>query len=472
MIGTGNKALVIGSSRIYEVEGHGSFFVAPEDEVIEVENLLVEPQNGKGLMDSNVTQDVKYESNEFLDSMLQEIHDESNLHITSDISGDCVDYLLDAGHVEKDSQLNYSSQSVLGNIGSEFHSLNFSERESNAEVEDISDLSNAITQLPSSTSDQSALFLDNMSIRELHDSFKSTFGRETSVKDKQWLKRHIYSGLKNLAGLGKSSSLLESGFSSIENDVDMFASSCNHSFERAYSPPTNISDENTQLFGGIGGKGTHPGTDVLENSIFEVEKIGFELLNGRNTENTFTPRKRSRKPTRRYIEESWDVNSRTCDGRLGTSSANSRNKLFRIGVHNQYQWKGLDQLSLSVQRALLGFLENDSSDLKDQRPLSVYPKRICGSDSESEEDMSDDSAVSTKRKKVSVHRKNHRLWNLSEVMKLIEGVSRYGVGRWTDIKRLMFSTSAHRTSVDLKDKWRNLLRASGAYMTGKKVRSD
>ncbi|KAK1315039.1 hypothetical protein QJS10_CPA06g00230 [Acorus calamus] len=387
------------------VEGHGSFFVAPEDEVIEVENLLAEPQNGKGfddlyldsghfdkcmevedfpgsadyyqtntgcgLMDSNITQDVKYESNEFLDSMLQEIHDESDLHITSDVSGDCVDYLLDAGHMEKDSQLNYSSQSVLGNIGSEFHSLNFNERESNAEVEDISDLSNAIIQLPASTSDQSALFLDNLSIRELHDAFKSTFGRETSVKDKQWLKRRIYSGLKNLAGLGKSSSLLESGFSSIENDVDMISSSCNHSFERAYSPPTNISDENTQLFGGIGGKGTHPGTDVLENSIFEVEKIGFELLNGRNTENTFTPRKRSRKPTRRYIEESWDVNSRTCDGRLGTSSANSRNKLFRIGVHNQYQWKGFGSAQFVCAKGSVGVSG-------EHEPFRVRPQRGGG----------------------------------------------------------------------------------------------
>jgi hypothetical protein len=38
------------------------------------------------------------------------------------------------------------------------------------------------------------LSLDNLSIRELHKAFCSTFGRETSVKDKHWLKRQISNG--------------------------------------------------------------------------------------------------------------------------------------------------------------------------------------------------------------------------------------------------------------------------------------
>ncbi|KAF5949270.1 hypothetical protein HYC85_011263, partial [Camellia sinensis] len=39
--------------------------------------------------------------------------------------------------------------------------------------------------------------LDNLSVRELHETFKATFGRETSVKDKQWLRRTIAMGLAN-----------------------------------------------------------------------------------------------------------------------------------------------------------------------------------------------------------------------------------------------------------------------------------
>lgn len=42
------------------------------------------------------------------------------------------------------------------------------------------------------------------------------------------------------------------------------------------------------------------------------------------------------------------------------------------------------------------------------------------------------------------------MWTPSEVMKLVDGISEYGVGRWTDIKRLLFSTSAYRTPIDLR----------------------
>ncbi|XP_078432961.1 uncharacterized protein LOC144704419 [Wolffia australiana] len=52
-----------------------------------------------------------------------------------------------------------------------------------------------------------------------------------------------------------------------------------------------------------------------------------------------------------------------------------------------------------------------------------------------------------------------RRWAPWEVSRLIDGVSKYGAGRWSQIRRLSFPSSC-RSSVDLKDKWRNLLRAS------------
>lgn len=111
----------------------------------------------------------------------------------------------------------------------------------------------------------------------------------------------------------------------------------------------------------------------------------------------------------------------------------------------------------------------------------------------------DDCLTTENAEEVSGRRKHHRLWTITEVRKLIDGVSQYGVGRWSRIKKLFFSTSAHRTSVDLKvsspssslgflytpsdpctlgvksfllvnlhkDKWRNLLKASGILDQGK-----
>ncbi|CAK8540303.1 unnamed protein product [Lathyrus sativus] len=65
--------------------------------------------------------------------------------------------------------------------------------------------------------------------------------------------------------------------------------------------------------------------------------------------------------------------------------------------------------------------------------------------------------------KGGMRRKHHRAWTLVEVTKLIEGVSRCGPGKWSEIKRQSFSSYSYRTSVDLKDKWRNLLKSNFAH---------
>ena len=109
--------------------------------------------------------------------------------------------------------------------------------------------------------------------------------------------------------------------------------------------------------------------------------------------------------------------------------------------------------------------------------------------SESEDDIS----VTTIKSKIRTdRRKHHRMWTIDEVVKLLDGISHFGLGKWTDIKNLFFHSSSHRTPVDIRvsffiihlikinlfffivviseclsylflimqDKWRNLLKAS------------
>ncbi|KAL6641001.1 hypothetical protein ACP70R_019182 [Stipagrostis hirtigluma subsp. patula] len=64
-------------------------------------------------------------------------------------------------------------------------------------------------------------------------------------------------------------------------------------------------------------------------------------------------------------------------------------------------------------------------------------------------------------------RKNNCHWKYDEVHKLVKGVSEYGVGKWTRVKRAYFKTSV-RKAVHLKDKWRDLLRACGLEVGSKK----
>lgn len=63
---------------------------------------------------------------------------------------------------------------------------------------------------------------------------------------------------------------------------------------------------------------------------------------------------------------------------------------------------------------------------------------------------SEDDSVTTRRSKSHDRRKHQRMWTLTEVMNLVDGISEYGVGRWTDIKRLLFAASAYRTPIDLR----------------------
>ena len=45
-----------------------------------------------------------------------------------------------------------------------------------------------------------------------------------------------------------------------------------------------------------------------------------------------------------------------------------------------------------------------------------------------------------------------------ETQALIDGVAKCGGGKWADIKKLGLKAIERRSAVDLKDKWRNLLR--------------
>jgi hypothetical protein len=50
--------------------------------------------------------------------------------------------------------------------------------------------------------------------------------------------------------------------------------------------------------------------------------------------------------------------------------------------------------------------------------------------------------------------------NVEETEALVTGVEACGNGKWADIKKLGFRAIHGRSAVDLKDKWRNLLRVA------------
>ncbi|KAG6733316.1 hypothetical protein I3842_01G220700 [Carya illinoinensis] len=159
--------------------------------------------------------------------------------------------------------------------------------------------------------------LDKLSIRELHEVFKATFARETTVKDKLWLKRRISMGLTNSCDISttmfttKDNKLVKKGDDEGSKDVD-------GSF--THDPSVGTIDVNCK-----GSPRSH-GSQSEDHQIGSGKKLrnhNVELDSG--SEQLHTEQrtaKRIRKPTKRYIELS-EVDSRDNSQRLMSSPKNA-----------------------------------------------------------------------------------------------------------------------------------------------------
>ncbi|KAK9142212.1 hypothetical protein Syun_011612 [Stephania yunnanensis] len=384
-----------------------------------------------------------------------------------------------------------------------------------------------ISSKPDFSKIKGEICLDNLSIKELHETFRATFGRETTVKDKLWLKRRIAMGLTNSCDVPTTSFTIinntlvknvseeeECGMQQSEEAIKV-DEKINRSCED--SPIISLDDQHR---------------DVSSSGKREREPEEHELKNeSPHTEITEqTAAKRVRKPTRRYIEELSETDTRELNGR-SVLAVKTGGHCQSLRSHDQpFQNIGLDGTTVVTREDSFGgsgvqvpFVSRVRGGRRPRKNfvslLNCHPSgsmaaelitnalEVCVSQQESEnveiavkdtlpseqheqlvnsetEEMvnscsrqqlqsvelknlgsrgndSDDVTMEPSVKGAE-RRKHHRAWSLSEVTKLVEGVSRYGAGKWSEIKRVAFAPYSYRTSVDLKDKWRNLLRASFA----------
>ncbi|CAD5172076.1 unnamed protein product [Musa acuminata subsp. malaccensis] len=372
--------------------------------------------------------------------------------------------------------------------------------------------------------------LDNFSIRELQEAFRATFGRHTSVKDKLWLKRRIAMGLTNschvptarftikdnkiiLSDLKEPARLQQSTIETESLSMDIHATNV--------SPRDIKTCLNNQMeFQQVSGKrlGVLPSNDDVKDENIQMEQCAA---------------KRMRKPTKRYIEELSDLETRECTAKSYYSVNSEQSQFpskaqimpFHGGTHRRLsstRHESLRGFSFQVpfvlrarrgqpRKNLMALMEyhpnaisrivktavmipvleedkENGSSSRETRSVPVqmlntnlsYVKSVAGEESvemdcgtlNCEEldpehkkldgigDTACDNVPKQLAAKANVRRKHHRAWTLCEIRKLVDGVAKYGAGRWSEIRRLSFASYSYRTSVDLKDKWRNLLRAS------------
>ncbi|KAL5546149.1 hypothetical protein UlMin_005836 [Ulmus minor] len=180
----------------------------------------------------------------------------------------------------------------------------------------------------------------------------------------------------------------------------------------------------------------------------------------------FVKEKRSRKRTQRYIEEFSDKKSKILA--VNVAPADFKEKRQKVRFDDRQSMRPGMLASVPEEDSLCGTKSQAVSEFRARRGRPKKQVQLPKPEEELFSSESEDDLVIRKRSEKNDRRKHQRMWTMAEVTKLVDGISEYGVGRWTDIKRVLFTTSDYRTPIDLRDKWRNLLRASSGQKLKKK----
>ncbi|CAA2964873.1 telomere repeat-binding factor like- [Olea europaea subsp. europaea] len=472
--------------QLVRVDGNGRLVPATEDEVMEVEDLLEEDKSeNRFVSDSGQTVECNTNCEHDLDKLQFKASEGlplDNVKLDDETPNVPPDPVADFEKVNVQPEQSVALLAPPADYVSIFQ-LEGSPKPSNGLVENETSTSAIGTSSkPDFSTLKGEIHVDNLTVKELQETFKATFGRETSVKDKQWLKRRILMGLTNSCDFSTTTLVIkdngvvkkckEETSNSVEHNIlkdpEVGSTSENHE-----SSPTFHDSE----------KESHSNATGMKLQDYPtVDNYGNEDT---NTEQRAT--KRVRKPTKRYIEELSEGESRDSCAKLISSVGHRAYSQPSTNMHvTPVQKVGLDGRWLIRRDSLggSGVQVPYVSRIRRSRPrenfMTLMP--VTSSDKlyterkvELEElknldsnENSDDDTVAMPAATGRMRRKHHRPWTLSEVVKLVEGVAKYGAGRWSEIKRLAFASYSYRTSVDLKDKWRNLLRASFAQLPAEK----
>lgn len=193
--------------------------------------------------------------------------------------------------------------------------------------------------------------LDILSVKDLQKTFHATFGRKTDVKDKQWLKRRIIMGLTNSYDFSTTTLVMiddrvvkkgkDENSQSMDGSVlvDCLVTSAMETDES----PTTSHDKQIEI-------------RPIDNATIIQSSISQEYFESHDTDTEQRPVKRVRKPTRRYIEEISEGESRDSGAQIAPAVEHSACDQPSAEVcARPIQNFGLDRRYLTRKDSLGGF---------------------------------------------------------------------------------------------------------------------
>lgn len=189
--------------------------------------------------------------------------------------------------------------------------------------------------------------LDNLSIKELHETFKATFGRETTVKDKQWLKRRIAMGLTNSCDVSTSSFIIKDNKLVIRGKEGSYNNETTTFIKDPTVGPVN---------GGCKDLSINHSSQMENQQFVSGQKPGHCSIaydcGSEDLHKEQRSAKRIRKPTRRYIEELSEVESKEHSGKPLISAKTSG--LRQISLKSNARPVRIDSSNRTVRLDSLG----------------------------------------------------------------------------------------------------------------------
>ncbi|KAG6476164.1 hypothetical protein ZIOFF_065400 [Zingiber officinale] len=269
------------------------------------------------------------------------------------------------------------------------------------DLNEISDMPNALDSLAETTPDRETIFINNATAKQFPDDFSSNFGQDIEMYYEQVLGHHPYCGSGNLTEIDNFSSPFKF-FSTLNDYID----------EMVWIPENHfgVSSQCRSMSNGIlvAKQIEHSLGNGMER-LSEAQNRDVELLIWENKENAGISNKKLCK-TRRCTEQASNFKSRCYGETRGAIPKKPR--------------------SLRTSR--------------------IRPKLDDVKETMINEGKFSTSAAESKPTFESELKKHNKIWTLTEVIKLIEGVSHCGVGRWIEIKKYSFPAFAFRNSIDLK----------------------
>ncbi|CAN6239261.1 unnamed protein product [Urochloa humidicola] len=539
--------------QLVRVEGDGTLVPATEDDVLQFEHFLCDEkvdvpsvedvvhveeffsndcilmkksdsEDGSSKLKTIELQTQKLEANE--ENRLQPLDDSlSPLSLCTVVHGQQPDkFLIEQEDNNITQQDNASTETTKSTVLND--SCNAEKDKADACSRPLDDTSTepSVSGVNSSMPDFSILrgevCLDDLTIRELQEAFRATFGRQTTVKDKIWLKRRITMGLTNSCDVPSSGCVVKD-YKIVGKDAKQEMPNMGEIPKIGLQATSLVRDQVIYP----GNEGDSPSSSYYHSEDQQGSSKRFKRVPIHNDEpqgNLLADQstnKRTRKPTKRYIEELSDIETHDSTGKLSSPAKRTAHEVLlkpRVAPFHEVECMGTiyptrkdtlggfsvhvpyvsrmrrgrprkDFISFvdkepfvvhnEVQTAVGMMLAKEREEGNPVRKASKVPLMVNSERGHTEavdrkgvldQQANVYNAASTTKTKRGLTRKHHRAWTLCEVMKLVDGVARYGAGKWSEIRKLSFSSYSYRTSVDLKDKWRNLIRATQTQLPAQK----